>query len=266
MKNKIVGIVVLMLMATTVVSAANINMKENIRTTSSGDVSHCNNKIESYQPALFDWWNVDQKQTHQDRIGMQLVHPQTQTIAQSFTPTKDTLTAISLYIFKASTPPDPVQITVSIRDNLTGSDLTNKTINTSVVTIGTKDTWVLFDFKDFSITPGSTYFIVCSSNKNALTGVYCWLFAYNDTDRYPKGEGWIKPGVTKDWVTLNQWGFKESDLCFKTYFRKPIDISVPINNEVTLPVSYNVPILSIWEQLFERLPNAFPILRQLLGY
>jgi hypothetical protein len=212
MKRKIVGIVVLMLVATTVVSATNI------------DVEESNNKIvnfEPYEPALFDWWSVDQKNTHQDGAGFQLIP--TDTFAQSFTPTKDKLTAVSLYIFKYNTTPDPVQITVSIRDNLTGSDLVNKTIDTSVVTIKSKGTWVLFDFEDISITPGSKYFIVCSGNKNFTTGVYCWFFGYNDT--YIKGEGWIKQGETSDWVTLNDFGYQEADMCFKTYFRKPLDIS-----------------------------------------
>jgi len=35
---------------------------------------------------------------------------------------------------------------------------------------------------------------------------------------------------------------------------------------VTMPYSYNRPILQFLELLFERFPNAFPILRQLLGY
>jgi len=222
MKRKIVGIAVLMLVATAVVSATNINIKEN------------NNKIVNsgpYESTLFGWWGVDQKQTHQDGAGFWIVPIQTQTMAQSFTPTKDKLTAVSLYIFKYNATPDPVLITVSIRDNLTGSDLATKIIDTSVVTIINKGSWVLVDFEDISITPGSTYFIVCSGNKNFTTGVYCWFFAYNNT--YIKGEGWIKQGETADWVTLNDFGYQEADMCFKTYFRKPLDISsVPQNNKM----------------------------------
>jgi hypothetical protein len=33
---------------------------------------------------------------------------------------------------------------------------------------------------------------------------------------------------------------------------------------VTMPCSYYIPTLSLWEHLFERFPNAFPILRFLL--
>jgi len=35
---------------------------------------------------------------------------------------------------------------------------------------------------------------------------------------------------------------------------------------VTVPYSYNVPTLLFWDQLFQQFPNAFPLLRQLLGY
>jgi len=239
MKKKIIGIVVLMLLATTVVSATNINVKE------------INNKIvyhELYEPTLFDW-GVDQKQTHTDGYGMQLRPPFT--CAQSFTPTKDKLTAVSLYIFKHDTPPDPVHITVSIRDNLTGLDLATKTIDTSVVTIKYK--WVLFDFEDISITPGNSYFIVCSGDAGDTTNVYCWFFSDNDT--YTRGEAWYKINENADWVTLIQAGYG-ADFCFKTYFRKPLDKSVAINNENLV----NHWLLSI----IERFHNDFSILRYIL--
>jgi C1A family cysteine protease len=35
---------------------------------------------------------------------------------------------------------------------------------------------------------------------------------------------------------------------------------------VTMPASYNLPIQPFWDRLFERYPNAFPLLRQILGY
>jgi hypothetical protein len=241
MKKKIIGIVILMLVTTTMVSATNINVKE-INTKIVND--------EPYEPTLFDWWCVDQKQTHTDGYGMNLVPPYT--CAQSFKPTKDKLTAVSLYIFKHDTPPDPVHITVSIRDNLTGSDLATKTIDTSKVTI--KYTWVLFDFEDISIIPDNTYFIVCSGDAGDATNVYCWFFSDNDT--YNRGEAWYRVNQVANWITLEQAGFG-ADFCFKTYFRKPLDKSVSINNEN--PISHWVLFM------LRRLPNAFPILKQFIG-
>ena len=242
MKKEIIGIIVFMLLATTVVSATNINVKE----IKDKIVYH-----EPYEPTLFDWWCVDQKQTHQDGAGMQLRPPSI--CAQSFIPTKDKLTAVSLFIFKHDTPPDPVHITVSIRDNLTGSDLATKTIDTSVVTIN-KYKWVIFDFEDISITPGNTYFIICSGDAGDTTNVYCWFFSDNDT--YTRGEACYKVSETANWITLKQAGYG-SDFCFKTYFKKPLDKSVTINNEN---------LINHWVFfMLRRFPNAFPILRHLMG-
>lgn len=91
MKRKIVALVVLMLVATSVVSATNINVKK------SNNVSV---NSEPYEPGLFEW-GVDQKQTKTSGYGITLIPPETN--AQSFTPTKDKLTAVRLYIFKAGT-------------------------------------------------------------------------------------------------------------------------------------------------------------------
>ena len=112
MRKKIVGIVILMLLTTAVVSATNIDIKENNK----GMIIS-----EPFEPTPFDWWNVDQKQTTQDGYGITLIPPESN--AQSFTPTKNKLTAIAVYLFAAGAPPDSVHITFSIRDNLTGADL-----------------------------------------------------------------------------------------------------------------------------------------------
>lgn len=231
MKKKIVGIVILMLVATTVVSATNINVKEN------------NNKIlnsEPSEPGLFEWWNVDQKQTTQDGYGITLIPPETN--AQSFTPTKDKLTAVSLYLFKAGTPTEPVHITVSVRDNLTGADLATKTIDTGVVTISSA-TWVLFDFDDITITPESKYFIVCSGDAGDATNAYCWLFS--SSDRYTPGEAWHKATAGSTWIKWPSGSTSPADFCFKTYFRKPLDISsVP----QTVPNTPQANMAGIWTE------------------
>jgi hypothetical protein len=231
MKHKFVGIVVFMLVATAVVSATNINVKKDIYTVASGDVLP---KLPGFN------WGVDQKQTWTDNYGMILMPPSS--FAQSFTPTKDKLTAVSIAMFKYGTPPEPVHITVSIRDNLTGLDLVNKTIDTSVVTIGNKAKWVLFDFEDISITPETKYYIICSGNAGNVTNGYCWLFSDNDT--YTRGEAWYKPTETENWITLEQAGYG-ADFCFKTYFRKPLDISsVP----QTVPNTPRASMAGIWTE------------------
>jgi hypothetical protein len=229
MKKKIIGIVILMLVATTVVSATNINVKK------SNNVSV---NSEPYEPGLFEWWGVDQKQTTQDGYGITLIPPETN--AQSFTPTKDKLTAVSLYLFKAGTPSEPVHITVSIRGNLTGPDLATKTIDTSVVTISTA-TWVLFDFDDITITPESKYFIICSGDAGDANNAYCWLFS--SSDRYTPGEAWHKATAGSSWIKWPTGSTSPADFCFKTYFRKPLDVSsIP----QTVPSTPQASTAGIW--------------------
>jgi len=226
MRNKIVGIVVFMLVATMVVSAININSKES------------NNIIvntEPYEPSLFDWWNVDQKQTYQDGRGNFLVL--NYTYGQEFTPTKDTLTAVSIYLFKYGTPSDPIHITVSIRDNITGSDLAAKTIDTSSVTIS-KTKWVLFDFEDIATTPEKIYYIVCSGDGGDSSNSYCWFFSDNDT--YSRGISWFKH--FSNWVPD-----ETTDFCFKTYFRKPLDSTIPSTNGQIYPAASIVDV-PVWEK------------------
>jgi len=209
-----------------------------------------NKKIISYEPALFDW-GVDQENTHNSGLGITLHPPEKH--AQGFTPTKDKLTAVSLYLFQGVTPPDPVHITVSIRDTLTGSDLVTKTINTSEVAITKSGQWVLFDFEDISITPEKPYFIICSVDAGSTSNAYCWLFANSDT--YPGGRAWFQDNATAPWTWWPSGSMYPVDFCFKTYFRKPLDSSALKDNEH---------LLTPWlGSILERSPNAFPFLRQL---
>ncbi len=226
MKKKIVGIVVFMLVATTVASATTINVNETNQTNTSREMTSLSNTLNGYQPTPLNW-GVDQKQTHTDGSGLTLYPPEIN--AQSFTPVKDKLTAVSLWLFKYASPPEPNLITVVIRDNLTGPDLATKTIDTSVVTIASKGTWVVFDFDDIAVTPETTYYIVCTGTAGDPGNAYCWLFSANDT--YTRGEAWYKANANYPWNINHAIG----DFCFKTYFRRPLGESVSTNNEATQP-------------------------------
>jgi hypothetical protein len=254
MKGKITGILVLMLMTTTVVSATNIKNQTTIQTKGTETILSLNNKVVNYQPISLDL-GVDQKQTDNCGHGIILIPPWT--YAQSFTPTKETLTAVRLYLFKYGAPPDSVKITVAIRDNLTHADLATKTIDTSVVTIGsgTKAKWVLFDFDDITVTPGSKYYIVCSGSAGDSVNTYCWF--YNNQDTYIAGEALVKPDENSIWTNFTHGGFNPDDFCFKTYYLKPFGGSGLINNEQLA----NPWLLS----LLKRFPHAFPLLHELLG-
>ena len=238
----------MMLVVTTAVSATNIFQEKDIQTSVPGDVFPKHYTRGSN-------WGVDQKQTWDDGYGLQLIPPNS--FAQSFTPTKDTLTAISMEMFRAGNPPEPVEITVSIRDNIIGTDLVTIIKDTSVNPIERVARWVLFDFEDISVTPGSTYYIVVSANAGKLGHSYCWVFSSVD-DLYTKGQAWSKENGTANWVKWLQNAYYPKDFCFKTYFKKPLDSLILKNNENLI----NLGVLSIVEQF----PHMFPILRPRLEY
>jgi hypothetical protein len=228
MKKKLVGIFLLMLMTTPVISAFSIRDSVTIQ-EKPFDTTR-------YQPILLNW-GVDQEQIENCGHGIILAHPLT--YAQSFTPTKEKLTAVRLHIFRYGAPPEITQITVSIRDNLTNPDLATKTIDTSEITFKETGTWVLFNFQDISVTPGNTYFIVCSGNNGDENNAYCWF--YNNENTYSGGQAWIKPDEYSIWTNFTHGGFNPDDFCFKTYFRKPFGGFIPDNKELKMPNIYHRP-------------------------
>ncbi len=79
--------------------------------------------------------------------------------------------------------------------------------------------------------------------------------------------GWVGPYASGDEITQSHTWSKKGTYLVKV---KAKDLS---GNEsdwgtlsVTMPCSYNIPFQQFWELLFERFPNAFPILRYLKGY
>ena len=179
-----------------------------------------NIKIIDVTPSPLQNGSVDQELTTTCGYGMILSPPFIN--AQSFKPSKDSLTSVELWFFKSGNPPNGVEITVGIRDDLDGSDLTAKTINADDVGIA-GNTWVKFDFDDIAVIPEETYYIVCYADGGGTGGnCYCWLFDLGD--KYPRGEGWWYNETSATWITLwelfdfdPQW--EEPDLCFKTYFK-----------------------------------------------
>ena len=185
MKGKIIAILVMMLLIATALPAIGVTIK------SIGNEN---------SPSLPNG-AVDQEQTTHCSVGMQMRPPHIG--AQSFKPTKEPLFNVQLWLFKAGTPPDSVEITVSIRDDLDGEDLTTKTINTDEVEIKDSGTWAWFNFDDITVIPEETYYIVCRGSAGSDQNCYCWLFDIND--KYTRGEAWISPNNDVSWITLWQY-------------------------------------------------------------
>ena len=80
---------------------------------------------------------------------------------------------------------------------------------------------------------------------------------HNITDFYKSGE---EISISHKWDKKGNYSVKV----------QAIDILGAESNwtmlTVTMPYSYNKPITQFLELLFERFPNAFPLLRQLMGY
>jgi len=80
--------------------------------------------------------------------------------------------------------------------------------------------------------------------------------------------GWIGPNASGATVIAkNKWSVKGS-YQIKVKAKDKTGAESPWSEPlaITMPYSYDQPILQFLELLFERFPNAFPILRQILGY
>ncbi|MBN2599399.1 MAG: hypothetical protein JXA75_02575 [Candidatus Thermoplasmatota archaeon] len=79
--------------------------------------------------------------------------------------------------------------------------------------------------------------------------------------------GWIGPYPSGDEITKSHTWSKKGTYIIKT---KAKDIYSAESDwatlTVTMPCSYNEPFFSLGERFFQRFPNAFIILRQLMGY
>ncbi|MBE3121052.1 MAG: PKD domain-containing protein [Thermoplasmata archaeon] len=96
--------------------------------------------------------------------------------------------------------------------------------------------------------------------------VYYYL---NWGDTYWDGgsAGWIGPYPSGQKITLEKTWKEIGNYTVRIKARDQYNLKSNWSTlKVTMPVSYNIPLLPFWEQLFERFPHAFPILRQLLGY
>ncbi|KYK21128.1 hypothetical protein AYK21_05195 [Thermoplasmatales archaeon SG8-52-2] len=216
MYKKIIGILVMTLL---IISSVNV-------------LGMANKKIFEKTPLPLQNGSVDQELTTSCGYGMILSPPFIN--AQGFKPTKESLTSVELWFFKSGNPPTGVEITVGIRVDLYGSDLTAKTINADDVGIGGA-TWVKFNFDDITIIPEETYYIVCYADGGGTEGnCYCWLFDIGD--KYPRGKGWWYNETSATWITIwelfnfdPEW--EDPDLCFKTFFR---DSEICCDGEINL--------------------------------
>jgi len=134
-------------------------------------------------------------------------------VAQSFIPQKEILTRLQFLMARNSTTLYPCYL--AVRDNLIGENLTIITVepNKFPIVNGTPTqeemTWVEFDFKDITITPGHTYYLALYTAN--ITENYYWI-AGNGTNVYQNGTVFLSTDDGKTWFE-----FTNADCCFKTF-------------------------------------------------
>jgi len=115
-------------------------------------------------------------------------------------------------------------------------------------------------------TNGTAYRYTFSATDPDGDDVYYYL---NWGDTYWDGGavGWIGPYKSGQKITLEKTWAEKGNYTVRVKASDQYNAKSDWGTlKVTMPVSYNIPRLPFWEQLFERFPHAFPILRQLLGY
>jgi hypothetical protein len=241
--KKIVGILVMMLLIASALHATGMDIKTNVEHQNNANITPITKDLKNDVPPA--WLEgADQKQTEHNNYGFTIMPPILH--AQEFKPTVDKLTAVALYMFKYQNPPSGLQITVSIREELNGSDLTSRTINANM--IKADSSWYMFDFEDITVTPEDTYYIMCYGGGGDAQNAYCWLFAGDN--KYDRGIAWVSEDDGETWEDLEDpgGGWKEIDQCFITYFETPKSKQV------------NKPFINVLENYF----NLFPIFKLLL--
>ena len=133
-------------------------------------------------------------------------------LAQSFTPSLDTLSRIQLKLWKQGNPSGNLLMT--IRNSLTGNNLLSFSIPCS--TVKNDLSWIEFNFPDLGVTPYQKYYIVLHSEKD-------WKVFYDTIDwkvsseNYENGRGWWYDERYDRWHESNFENYQYNDYCFRTY-------------------------------------------------
>jgi hypothetical protein len=151
-------------------------------------------------------------------------------IAQSFTPQKNVMTRIFLYLGRVGTP-NTFQF--AIRKTLDGGDLATVNKAASQIPGWSNPQWVEFNFEDVPVIYGEIYYLICTSTPKTNTWYEVW-YAFNNP--YKDGKAYVKEGG--EWMED-----PNGDFAFKTYGKggcpnKPI-ITGPDNGKAQESYSYN---------------------------
>lgn len=202
MRKKIIGILVAGLFILTSYSVIGINNDNN-----SIPIISINNRRKIMNKC--DVEIIDQEQTYTFGRGQGVSG--NGLLAQSFVPTLDIISKVQLLMFK-SQDSHPDYITISIRDDLNGDDLTSASIIADNVTGNNIQKWIEFDFEDISINSGEVYYIIWRQYGGGGSDYVYWNYGPNNP--YEQGDAWMK---INGWNMFNPPDQNNPDFCFKTY-------------------------------------------------
>jgi len=209
MKKKIVGMLVMtLLIATAVLPVIGSGAVHKIK------ASNCVLNTEINIPIAFTNYEngdvLDQNQSDYCGWGF-VVWGEDFKLAQSFKPTLNIISRVEMLLYLIGTPG---KLEISIRNELSGPDLTSITILGTQIS-GSQEHWAEFDFQDIGVEPEQTYYIIWSTLDTDSTNYFVWCFgADNPYDRgnayeYSPTHGWRIFEAISD--------YQDPDFCFKTY-------------------------------------------------
>jgi hypothetical protein len=139
--------------------------------------------------------------------------------AQGIKPTYKIQTRVFLAICKTGNPPNDVII--SLRDSLSGSDLTTTSIPKDQIPPYPGILWLEANYDDVEVTPQQSYFIVAKTTGGDESNYYLWFGSTGNP--YPNGELWYSEDYGYWWGVI--W---DKDLCFETYGRENLPPNEPM--------------------------------------
>lgn len=159
--------------------------------------------------------------------------------------------------------PGIYQVTLVVTDNASNS--------------GIDTTWVFIDTQNHA--PKTPWLLGRRTGENETTYRYTFwatdsdgddvYYYLNWGDTYWDGGavGWIGPYQSGEKVTLEKNWSEKGNYTVRVKAADRYDAKSDwATLKVTMPVSYNLPVFWFLEQLLQRFPHAFPILRYLLGF
>ena len=196
---------------------------------------------------------TDQQQTEHGNLGYGCYYGAQW--AQSFIPSQNTISMVSLYLFKDGGPPG---LTVSIRDDLNNADLTSAYITGDDIGEELKGVWYEFNIPEIEVTPGQTYYIIWTPDNNEPGNIFYW--SYGNDDPYPNGITWFQAGYL--WEENEIPDSNNGDFCFKTYHAKSKSKSINMNLMIERILDWifeGHPLLELLQPINSPQPKGFSL-------